>query len=53
MKDRAYEIARSCGYDEYQNALARMVDKYFERKTGSGIKVHEQLAEELHKPVIE
>ena len=53
MKDRAYEIARSCGYGEYQKALARMADKCFERKTGSGIKVHEQLAKELHKPVIE
>ena len=29
-----------------------MVCKFFDRKTGSGISVNEQLAEELHKPVI-
>ena len=29
-----------------------MVYKFFDRKTGSGISVNEQLAEELHKPVI-
>ena len=25
---------------------------FFDKKTGSGIRVNEQLAEELHKPVI-
>ena len=29
-----------------------MAYKFFDRKTGSGISVNEQLAEELHKPVI-
>ena len=29
-----------------------MVYKFFDRKTGSGISVNEQLAEELHKPII-
>ena len=29
-----------------------MVYKFFDKKTGSGISVKEQLAEELHKPVI-
>ena len=29
-----------------------MVHKLFDKKTGSGISVNEQLAEELHKPVI-
>ena len=29
-----------------------MVYKFFDKKTGSGISVNEQLAEELHKPVI-
>ena len=59
-KDRAYEIARNCGYDGYQRALASMVYKVFDKKTGSGaiainkagISVTEQLAKELHKPVI-
>ena len=58
LKDRAYEIARN--HDEYQRALASMVYKFFDKKTGSGaittsklgISVNEQLAEELHKLVI-
>ena len=29
-----------------------MVYKFYDRKTGSGMSVNEQLAEELHKPVI-
>ena len=52
MKDRAYRIARNRKYDGYQRALARMVYKAFDKKTGSGISVNQQLAEELHKPVI-
>ena len=55
MKDRAYEIARNRGYDGYQRPLASMVYKFFEKekkKAGSEIGVNEQLAEELHKPVI-
>ena len=51
LKDRAYEIARNHGYDGYQRALASMVDKFFDKKTGSGINLNEHLAEELHKPV--
>ena len=30
-----------------------MVYKFFDKKTGSGVSVNEQLAEELHTPVIE
>ena len=52
MKDRAYEIARNCNYDAYQKALASTVYKFFNKKTGSGMSVNEQLAEELHKVVI-
>ena len=60
MKDRAYEIARNRGYDGYQRALASIVYKFFDKKTGSGaiatskagIYVNEQIAEELHKPLI-
>ena len=51
MKDRAYEVVRSRGCDGCQRALASMVSKFFDKKTGSGISVSEQLAEELHKPV--
>ena len=35
-----------------QRALTNMVYKIFDKKTGSGVSVNEQLAEELHKPVI-
>ena len=60
MKIRAYEIIRNRGYDGYQRELASMVYKFFEKKTGLGamatskarISIIEQLAAELHKPVI-
>ena len=52
LKDRAYEIAKNRNYDGYQRALASMVYKFFDKKTGSGISVNEPLAQELHKPVI-
>ena len=51
MKDRAYEIAINGNYDGHQRALASMVYRFFDKKTGSGISVNEQVAEELHKPV--
>ena len=52
LKDRAFEIATNCNYDGYQRALASMVYKFFDKKTGSGVSVNGQLAEELHKQVI-
>ena len=52
LRDRAYEFARNLNYDGYQRALASMVYKCFDKKTGSRISVNEKLAEELHKPVI-
>ena len=45
LKDRAHEIPRNCDYDEYQGALANMIYKFFDKKTGSGISVNEQLGE--------
>ena len=32
LLDKAFEIARNCGYDRYQRALASMVYKFFDRK---------------------
>ena len=29
LKDRAYDIARNCGYDGYERALANMMYKFF------------------------
>ena len=52
LKERAYEIARNRNYDGYQRALASMVYNFFDKKTGLGVSVNEQLAKELHKPVI-
>ena len=52
FKDIAYEIARNCKYDGYQRALASTVYKFFDKKIGLGVSVNEQLAEELHKPVM-
>ena len=60
MKSRVYEITRSRNFDGSQRTLASMVYMFFDKKTRSGaivtstseINVNEQLAEELHKPVI-
>ena len=60
LKERADESARNRGYDGYQRALASMFYNFLDKKTGSGAivtskvraSVNEQLAEELHKPVI-
>ena len=52
LKDRVFEIATNCNYDRYQRALASMVYKFFDKKTGLGVSVNGQLAEELHKQVI-
>ena len=52
MKDRRYEVPRNRNYDGYQRTLASMVWNFFDEKKGLGVGVNEQLAEELHKPVI-
>ena len=45
LKDKVYKIARNRRYDGYQRALGSMVYNIFDKKTGSGINVNEQLAE--------
>ena len=56
LRDKAYEIAKDPKYYGSQRGLASMVYKFFDKKTaGSGVKSipqNEQLAEELHKPII-
>ena len=56
LRDKAFNITKDPKYDGYQKGLASMVYKFFDKKTaGSGIKSmpqNEQLAEELHKPII-
>ena len=49
VKEKASEIARNRKYYGYQTLLANMVYRCFDKKTGSGVSVNEQLAEELHK----
>ena len=57
LKDKAFEIANNPKYDGYQRGLASMAYKFFDKKSiRSGIKneikENQQLANELHKPII-
>ena len=57
LRDKVFNIAKNTKYDEYQRGLACMVYKFFDKKiSGNGanneIKQNQQLAEELHKPII-
>ena len=52
LKNRTYEIASDHKYNGYQRVLASVVYKFYDKKTRSGMSVNEQLAKELHKPLI-
>ena len=61
LRNRAFNIPKDKKYDGYQRGLASMVYKFFDKKSkGSGAKhvnikltpQNQQLAEELHKPII-
>ena len=61
LRNRAFNIAKDPKYDGYQRGLASMVYKFFDKKSkGSCTKQvntkltpqNQQLAEELHKPII-
>ena len=57
LRDKAFNIAKIPKYDGYQRGLASMVYKCFDKKsTGSDVNMqamsNEQLAKELHKPII-
>ena len=56
LKNKAFDISRDPKYDGCQRGLASMVYKFFDSKvSGSGAKLiseNEQLANELHKPII-
>ena len=57
LRDKAFDIAKNPKYDGYQRRLASMVYKLFDKKSKGGgvnieVKRNEQLAEELHKPII-
>ena len=63
LKNKAFDIAKDPKYDGYQRGLASMVYNFFDSKVaspdkksvGSGAKLtpqNEQIAKELHKPII-
>ena len=56
LKNKAFDIAKDPKYDGYQRGLASMAHKFSDKKSeGSGAKLipqNEQLANELHKPII-
>ena len=56
LKNKAFDFANDPKYDGYQRGLASMLYKFFDSKvSGSGAKripQNEQLANELHKPII-
>ena len=56
LRNKAFNIAEDRKYDGYQRGLASVVYKFFDKKTAcSSIKYmpqNEQLAEELHEPII-
>ena len=57
LRNKAFNIAKNPKYDGYQGGLASMVYKFIDKKPkGSGVNIplefNEQLAKELHKPII-
>ena len=50
LRDKAFNIAKNSKYDGYQRNLASMV--YKSKGIGVAMLQNEQLAEELHKPII-
>ena len=65
LRDKAFNIVKNPKYDGYQRGLASMIYKFFNKTSalltdksvsGSGVniplKFNEQLAKELHKPII-
>ena len=57
LRDKAFNIAKNPKYDGYQRGLASMIYKFFDKKSkGSGVNIevkhNEQLAKELHRPII-
>ena len=52
LKNKAFKIASNPKHNGYERGFASMVVKFFDKKSkGSGLK-NEQLADELHKPII-
>ena len=53
LKDKAFKIASYQRSNGYERGLASMVYKFFDKQSkGAGLKENQQLANELHKPII-
>ena len=57
LREKAFNIAKNPKYHGHQRGIASMVYKFFDKKSkGSGVNIeakhNEQLAKELHKPII-
>ena len=57
LRDKTFNITKNTNYDGYQRGLNSMVYKCFDKKSkGEGVNIevehNEQLAKELHKPII-
>ena len=57
LHDKAFNITKNPKYDGYPRGLALMVHKFFNKKISGGvvkseIMPNQELAEELHKPII-
>ena len=57
LRDKTFNIAKNPKCDGYQRGIASMVYKFFDKKSkGSDVNIpsefNEELAEELHRPII-
>ena len=57
LRDKAFNIVKNPKYDGYQRGLSSAVYKFFDKKSKQSVvnielKHNEQLAKELHKPII-
>ena len=53
LRDKSFEIASNPKYAGYQRGLASMVYKFFDTiSTGSDVIPNQQIANELHNPII-
>ena len=52
LKTKAFKISSNPKYNDYERGLVSMIYKFFDKRSkGSGLK-NQQLADELHKPII-
>ena len=53
LKNKTLKIASNPKYNGYERGLTSMVYKFFGKKSkGAGLKESQQLADELHKPIV-